>query len=114
MDVIKDMIQARQTAGWTFVFMGANIDAWSAASGIGVQQSNAFNFSASAVDNMAPLSKATVNFRGVSHKAQQQAAQKGGGGADREEMRNAYQQQQSSFAFFSDKERAFESAPRKA
>jgi hypothetical protein len=41
---INTMITTRQNLGWTFVFLGANIDAWNTASSMGIPQANAFNF----------------------------------------------------------------------
>jgi hypothetical protein len=42
---ICDLIKEKEKAGWTFVFLGANIDAYQVANSIGVKASNTANYS---------------------------------------------------------------------
>jgi uncharacterized protein YegL len=62
---IKEMVELqRNTYSWEFLFMGANIDAFSAAESMGIRQDRAFNYSADCiVDVQAAASIAVGNFR---------------------------------------------------
>eukprot|EP00386_Alphamonas_edax_P004282 GDKI01013527.1.p1 GENE.GDKI01013527.1~~GDKI01013527.1.p1 ORF type:complete len:316 (-),score=89.70 GDKI01013527.1:120-1067(-) len=61
---VKRMIEARQAVGWTFVFLGANIDAWGEAESMGINQKNAYNFSVHNQDDlMQKMSKNTSAHR---------------------------------------------------
>jgi hypothetical protein len=42
--MIRDLIEERRQAGWTFVFLGADIDAYTAASAIGISQGNTASY----------------------------------------------------------------------
>ncbi len=44
---VSDLIKARQAAGWEFVFLAANQDAFAAASRVGISRADAFAFEAS-------------------------------------------------------------------
>jgi uncharacterized protein YegL len=44
---VKKMIEAKKEAGWEFIFIGANIDAVSAAADIGISEDRAVNYTAS-------------------------------------------------------------------
>jgi hypothetical protein len=41
---IRDLIEERQKSGWTFAFLGADIDAYTAASAIGISKGNTANY----------------------------------------------------------------------
>jgi len=61
---VKTLVSKRREAGWTFVFLGANIDAWSTAESFGISAKNAFNFSVHAQGSSnAALSTATKQWR---------------------------------------------------
>ncbi len=64
--MIAKLIKERQEAGWEFVFMGANQDAYLEAGRIGVRQESISNFEASAVGTEAAfrsMSRGTRQFR---------------------------------------------------
>jgi hypothetical protein len=68
---IKALIQAKQEAGWTFVFLGANQDAWSVGKTFGMSQSNTMTYGASASGvsgAMTDLANATNAYRGIRAK----------------------------------------------
>lgn len=43
-DAIKKLVEAKTKAGWTFVYLGANQDAWKVGGGIGIQRGNIKNY----------------------------------------------------------------------
>ena len=61
---IKQMISQREEAGnWTFVYLGADCTAWSAASMIGIQASNAIQYDASNIGcTMRAVAASTQNY----------------------------------------------------
>jgi hypothetical protein len=42
--MVKDLIEEREKSGWTFAFLGADIDAFTAASAIGISKGNTANY----------------------------------------------------------------------
>lgn len=68
---VKALIQSKQEAGWTFVFLGANQDAWSVGQSFGMSKSNTMTYAASASGMsgaMHDLSAATTAYRGIRAK----------------------------------------------
>lgn len=60
---ISDLIKEKEKSGWTFVFLGANIDAYKAASAIGVKASNTANYSTTKTDKVfRSMAMATQNY----------------------------------------------------
>ena len=64
-DQIKQMVELqRNTYSWEFLFMGANIDAFSVAGSIGILQSRAFNYTAEFIGSaQIAMSDAVSNYR---------------------------------------------------
>jgi hypothetical protein len=61
---IKAMVKAAETADWTFVFLGANIDSFSVGSTFGMSTSNSINYSTSNMGaTMASVSSSTTRMR---------------------------------------------------
>lgn len=61
---IATMIAEREKAGWMFVYLGANQDAWAVGSSLGIQQQNAFSYStANMTKTMVALAESTVKYR---------------------------------------------------
>ena len=59
---LKDMIKECEKSGnWTFVFLGANQDAWAIASQFGMQQGNVTNFNATSVGTSAAFTTVADN-----------------------------------------------------
>lgn len=64
--VIADLLDARQEAGWTVLFLGANQDAFAAGTELKMKQGNVRHFEASPdgiMDAMAMMSTAMVDHR---------------------------------------------------
>jgi hypothetical protein len=63
---VKALIQEKEAQGWTFVYLGANQDAWNVAQSFGLAKGQAMTYS---TDNMAAtmatLNEATVSYRGL-------------------------------------------------
>lgn len=66
-DQVKKLIERCENLGWTFVYMGANQDAWSVGSGLGVtNQYNTKSFDmADAAATFTALNMATATYRSV-------------------------------------------------
>ena len=63
-DQIKQMVKAAEDADWTFVFLGANIDAFAVGSTFGMSIHNSANYSTSNIyQTMASVSASTVRMR---------------------------------------------------
>ena len=61
---IKDMVAAAEKADWSFVFLGANIDAFSVGASFGMNAMNSVNYStANMAQTMDTLSTTTVRMR---------------------------------------------------
>ena len=61
------MIEAKKEIGWEFIFIGANIDAVSAAADIGISEDRAVNYTASACGTASvydAMSAVTSSVRG--------------------------------------------------
>jgi transcriptional regulator of acetoin/glycerol metabolism len=62
-EAIQALIKEKEKNKWTFVYLGANQDAWLAASFIGIAQGNAKSFSTSNMKGtMQSLGKQTVSY----------------------------------------------------
>ena len=64
-DQVRAMVKQQEEAGWTFVFLGANIDAVQVAGGLGIRAENAVEFACDAAgvrENFASLSRMTCAF----------------------------------------------------
>jgi len=60
---IKDLVEERQNKGWTFVYMGANQDAFAEAGSIGIAAAHTMNYDASDTPAaMASLSQAVSSI----------------------------------------------------
>jgi hypothetical protein len=67
---IFDLISAKQKAGWTFVFMGADQDAWLAGQVIGIVKANTLSFNGSNIKGaMRSAARATSFYAGSSVRA---------------------------------------------
>lgn len=67
---VFDLIKEKQGKGWTFVFMGADQDAWVASSGLGIARGNTMSFSGTNVKGaMKNLSTSTVMYASSSARA---------------------------------------------
>jgi hypothetical protein len=69
--LIKEMIAAREEAGWTFIYMGANQDSWSETQNLGFKQGNVMNYAAHDIKEgaFAKVAASTVAYRGLSNSA---------------------------------------------
>lgn len=64
---VRKMIEAKKELGWEFIFIGANIDAVSAAADIGISEDRAVNYTASACGTASvydAMSAVTSSVRG--------------------------------------------------
>ena len=64
---VRKMIEAKKEIGWEFIFIGANIDAVSAAADIGISEDRAVNYTASACGTASvydAMSAVTSSVRG--------------------------------------------------
>ena len=60
---VFDLIQQKEKDGWTFAYLGANQDAWTVASSIGIAQASAAAYAAGdEEETMETLSRATTTF----------------------------------------------------
>lgn len=67
-DHIKTLIEERTRAGWAFVYLGANVDAFGEASSIGISVLRTANYAANekgVLSAYAGVSQAAVAFRGA-------------------------------------------------
>ena len=55
-DKVKRLVEKRKRNGWEFIFLGANIDAFAAASGIGIDASRASRYVSDQVGSVAAFS----------------------------------------------------------
>jgi hypothetical protein len=63
---IKPLIKEKEDSGWTFVFLGANQDAWAVGRTFGMNHGNTMTYStANMTKTMATLSTATTAYRNV-------------------------------------------------
>jgi uncharacterized protein YegL len=61
---IKTLIEQRQTKGWTFVYLGANQDAWKVGATLGLSKGQTLSYSVSDMKGtMDTLSMATTSYR---------------------------------------------------
>lgn len=68
--LIKEMVEAREESGWTFIYMGANQDSWSETQGLGFSVGNVMNYAAHDIKEGAfdKIAVSTVNYRSVSRE----------------------------------------------
>jgi len=66
--LIKEMVAAREKAGWTFIYMGANQDSWSETQNLGFQQGNVMNYAAADIKEgaFAKVAAASTSYRSTS------------------------------------------------
>jgi hypothetical protein len=65
-ETIKVLIKDKEAAGWTFVFLGSNQDAWSVGQTFGMSKGNTMTYDAFDVKGaMGTLSNATTAYRGL-------------------------------------------------
>lgn len=63
-EMIKTMVKSAEEAEWTFMFMGANVDAFSMGSTFGMNSNNSFNYNVSnTFDTYAAMSATTSAVR---------------------------------------------------
>lgn len=65
---IKVLIKDKEASGWTFVFLGANQDAWSVGQTFGMSQGNTMTYAsggAGMTGAMHTLAAATTSYRGI-------------------------------------------------
>lgn len=68
---VKALIQAKEKQGWTFVYLGANQDAWKVGQTFGMAKGNTMSYAANAAGMegaMAGLANATTAYRGLRSK----------------------------------------------
>lgn len=64
LDAVKKLIQAKEQEGWTFVYLGANQDAWKVGASFGLSKGQTMSYSTDHMDStMATLSAATSTYR---------------------------------------------------
>lgn len=60
---VKSLIKGRETHGWSFVFLGADIDAWSHAQSLGLSQGNTMSYNRADTHKMyGCLASVTTNY----------------------------------------------------
>jgi hypothetical protein len=63
---VKALVQAKETEGWTFVYLGANQDAWQVGQSFGLARGQTMTYSTdNMADTTASLASATVAYRGT-------------------------------------------------
>jgi hypothetical protein len=69
--LISEMVKAREQAGWTFIYMGANQDSWSETQGLGFSVGNVMNYAAHNIKEGAfdKIAVASNNYRSMSRTA---------------------------------------------
>jgi len=61
--MVKALIEERQNSGWTFAFLGADIDAYTASSAIGISKGNTVKYAgANAVATFRKVARAATNY----------------------------------------------------
>ena len=62
---IREMVAARETAGWTFVYMGADQDSWAETQALGFAQGNVMNYAKANIgeDAFGKIGSATTVMR---------------------------------------------------
>lgn len=66
LDAIRQLISDRQAKGWTFVYLGANQDAWQVGSTFGLSKGQTMSYSTADMSGtMATLSSATSSYRSM-------------------------------------------------
>lgn len=66
-ETVRNAVAAKQAQGWTFLYLGANVDAWAESSNIGLGQAGSyFNFNSSPVGTASAL-RTTARTAGVAY-----------------------------------------------
>lgn len=64
LDAVKALVQAKEQEGWTFVYLGANQDAWKVGQAFGLSKGNTMSYSTSQMEStMSNLAAATSVYR---------------------------------------------------
>lgn len=67
--MLTQLIKAKEAEGWTFVFLGANQDAWQVGQTFGMTKGNTMTYDTNNMhDTMTTLSAATSSYRSVRSK----------------------------------------------
>jgi hypothetical protein len=67
---VRELIKAKEQEGWTFLYLGANQDAFQAGSGLGLAKGQTMTYSTNNMDaTMSTLSAATSSYRSVRAQA---------------------------------------------
>lgn len=68
-DNLKTLIGEKEKQGWTFVFLGANQDAWAVGQTFGMSKGNTMTYDAANISGaMGDLAAATTSYRGLRSK----------------------------------------------
>jgi hypothetical protein len=63
---IKSLVQAKEADGWTFIYLGANQDAWQVGSSFGLSKGQTMTYStANMAGTMSTLANATTTYRSL-------------------------------------------------
>jgi hypothetical protein len=66
LDAVRELIKAKETEGWTFVYLGANQDAWNVGSQFGLSKAQTMTYSTSNMKGtMNTLAEATTSYRSM-------------------------------------------------
>jgi hypothetical protein len=69
-DGVRELLKAKEREGWTFLYLGANQDAWQAGSGLGLSKGQTMTYSTNNMaGTMAALNTATTSYRNVRAQA---------------------------------------------
>lgn len=67
---VRELLKAKEQEGWTFLYLGANQDAWQAGSSLGLAKGQTMTYSTNNMDaTMSTLSAATSSYRNVRAQA---------------------------------------------
>ena len=70
LDSIRTMIKDREEQGWTFVYMGANQDAWQVGASFGLAKGQTMTYSMDALDSsVRTLAESTISYRSARTEA---------------------------------------------
>lgn len=66
LDAVKKLVQAKEAEGWTFIYLGANQDAWSVGQSFGLSKGQTMTYDTAAMNStMGTLASATTAYRGL-------------------------------------------------
>lgn len=67
---VRELLKAKEQEGWTFLYLGANQDAWQAGNGLGLAKGQTMTYSTNDMSGtMSTLSAATSSYRSVRAQA---------------------------------------------